>query len=248
MMEYRVLSLALFSLSLSGCASVMNDSTHAMTVETSTASGQMVPGANCSMTNDYGTVMIKSGATALVRRSGSDLQIACEYPKQLTASGRAISRANSGMFGNIILGGGIGAIVDHNKGTAYTYPTWAVLVFGKSLIFDRSAQKEGQPTFATEVGTPQLVRPNAVMPAEAIAEVGKTVTAPEPAPNTVTVAPKIGQDSKQAERLPEVKACTAEPLAVLTGKGPGQESYSVQCSNGDLLSIRCEFGQCRVLK
>jgi hypothetical protein len=49
------------------------------------------------------------------------------------------------MWGNIILGGGIGAIVDHNKGTAYTYPTWVQLVFGKSLVFDRQMEKEGQP-------------------------------------------------------------------------------------------------------
>ena len=54
------------------------------------------------------------------------------------------------MFGNIILGGGIGAIVDHNRGTAYTYPTWVQLVFGKTLVFDRTAEKEGQPTPATE--------------------------------------------------------------------------------------------------
>lgn len=49
------------------------------------------------------------------------------------------------MFGNIILGGGIGAVIDHNKGTAYTYPIWIQMVFGKTLTFDRSADKEGQP-------------------------------------------------------------------------------------------------------
>ena len=59
------------------------------------------------------------------------------------------------MFGNIILGGGIGAIIDHNKGTAYTYPTWVQLIFGKSLVFDRSAEKEGQPTVPTEQGSAQ---------------------------------------------------------------------------------------------
>jgi hypothetical protein len=44
-----------------------------------------------------------------------------------------------------LLGGGIGAIIDHNKGTAYTYPLWVQLVFGKTLSFDRRADKEGQP-------------------------------------------------------------------------------------------------------
>ncbi len=49
------------------------------------------------------------------------------------------------MFGNILLGGGIGMIVDHNRGTAYTYPTWIQLVFGKTLAFDRRDEKEGHP-------------------------------------------------------------------------------------------------------
>ena len=64
--------------------------------------------------------------------------------------GRAISRANAGMAGNIIFGGGIGAIIDHNKGTAYTYPTWIQLIFGKTLVFDRSAEKDGQPVLGME--------------------------------------------------------------------------------------------------
>ena len=49
------------------------------------------------------------------------------------------------LAGNILFGGGIGAIIDHNKGTAYTYPTWIQLVFGQTLVFDRSDEKEGQP-------------------------------------------------------------------------------------------------------
>jgi hypothetical protein len=54
------------------------------------------------------------------------------------------------MWGNIILGGGIGAIIDHSNYTGYTYPTWVQLVFGKSLIFDRADEKEGRPTPGTE--------------------------------------------------------------------------------------------------
>ncbi len=85
-----------------------------------------------------------------VRRSSKDIDIICVHAEHSAANARAISRANSGMFGNIIFGGGIGAIIDHNKGTAYTYPTWMQLVFGKTLVFDRSAQKESQPTAGTE--------------------------------------------------------------------------------------------------
>ena len=105
---------------VSGCASVVNDSTHPMRVETITPSGEEIRGADCKLTNDYGTTTCKSGDTATVRRSSKDLDIVCNYPGMPPATARAISRANAGMFGNIILGGGIGAIIDHNKGTAYT--------------------------------------------------------------------------------------------------------------------------------
>ncbi|MEY2891567.1 MAG: hypothetical protein RJA98_1475 [Pseudomonadota bacterium] len=146
----KILFVLASPLLFTGCASVMNDSTHPMKVETKTDAGQLVAGADCKLTNDYGTVSVKSGDTTPVRRSSKDLDITCVHPQNPDAKARAISRANGGMFGNILLGGGIGAIIDHNKGTAYTYPTWVQLVFGKTIIFDRSAEKEGQPTAGTE--------------------------------------------------------------------------------------------------
>lgn len=134
----------------SGCASVINDTTHPLKVETKTPSGELVAGAECRLSNDYGTFTVKSGDTAQVRRSSKDLDILCKDPKNPDAQARAISRANGGMWGNIILGGGVGAIIDHNKGTAYTYPTWVQLVFGQTLVFDRTTEKEGQPALAVQ--------------------------------------------------------------------------------------------------
>jgi hypothetical protein len=153
-------------LACTGCASVVNDTTHPMKLETKTQDGKMVTGAECKLSNDYGTISTKSGETTQVRRSGKDLDIVCKDPSQPDANARAISRANGGMWGNIILGGGIGAIVDHNKGTAYTYPTWVQLVFGKTLVFDRSSEKEGMPALGTE---PNAAPPTAATAASAAA-------------------------------------------------------------------------------
>ena len=135
-----------------GCATIVNDSTQPVRVETKTTSGSTIAGADCSISNDYGTTTAKSGATVNIRRSSKDLDITCQHPENPQAVARAISRANAGMAGNIIFGGGIGAIIDHNKGTAYTYPTWIQLVFGKTLVFDRSDEKEGQPVQGAEPG------------------------------------------------------------------------------------------------
>jgi hypothetical protein len=146
----KILSVTLVALACTGCASVMNDSSHPMKIETKTQTGELVSGAECKLSNDYGTFTAKSGETTQVRRSSKDLDIVCKHPSNPDANARAISRANSGMWGNVILGGGIGAIIDHNKGTAYTYPTWVQLIFGKTVVFDRSAEKEGMPTLGVE--------------------------------------------------------------------------------------------------
>lgn len=143
-------SIIVGCLAFAGCASVVNDTTHPMKVETKTAVGEVVSGADCKLTNDYGSVSVKSGDTTQVRRSNKDMDIVCKHPDNPDAIARAISRANAGMFGNIILGGGIGAIIDHNKGTAYTYPTWVQLTYGKTLVFDRATEKDGQPAVGAE--------------------------------------------------------------------------------------------------
>lgn len=159
-MTLKLIAIAT-TLALTGCASVVNETNHPMRVETKTSTGELITGADCKLTNDYGTVSGKSGDTLQVRRSSKDLDIVCVHPSNPDASARAISRANAGMWGNIVLGGGIGAIIDHNKGTAYTYPTWVQLVFGKALVFDRSGEQNGLPTPSTEVGTTVAASPAA---------------------------------------------------------------------------------------
>ncbi|WP_026433225.1 glycine zipper family protein [Paracidovorax oryzae] len=74
----------------------------------------------------------------------------------------------------------------------------------------------------------------------------------EPAPGTVTgpalPAIALGVDSFSAQQLARAQACSAQPVAALAAKGPGFETYTVACDSGDALAIRCEFGNCRVLR
>jgi hypothetical protein len=57
-----------------------------------------------------------------------------------------------------------------------------------------------------------------------------------------------GRDTVMAERLAKREQCNADPKAELSAKGPGFENFKVPCSRGDALAIRCEFGNCRVLR
>jgi hypothetical protein len=126
-----------------GCASVTQGTTHSLRIETVTEKGEMLDGADCTLTNDHGTTIAKSGSSTLVRRSSKDLEVSCAAGGQADARGRLVSRANAGLAGNILVGGAIGAVVDHNTGAAYTYPTWVRLVFGQFNVYDRRDEQEG---------------------------------------------------------------------------------------------------------
>ncbi len=146
------ISIALVSLT-SGCASITGDTAQSIRVETKTADGSEVKDADCELFNEYGSFRVRTPGNVMVRRSSSDLNVQCQKENLPTASAKAVSRANSGMWGNIIFGGGIGAVIDHSKGTAYTYPQWVQMTFGKILSFDRSDDRDGQPSLAKEQGS-----------------------------------------------------------------------------------------------
>lgn len=153
-MSFRLFAIIFAGVAMTGCASIVNDSTNPMRFETVSANGAEIKGVDCKLENDYGAQMVKTPATINVRRSSKDLQVTCVKAGEVDGRGVAISRANAGLAGNIIFGGGIGAIIDHNKGTAYTYPQWVQVVMGKLLTFDRRADVDGQPNRGTELAVP----------------------------------------------------------------------------------------------
>lgn len=68
------------------------------------------------------------------------------------------------------------------------------------------------------------------------------------APQTGSAPVLKGESVLQAESAAKSSGCHTQPSPVLAGKGPGFESYTVACTNGDTLMLRCEFGNCRVLR
>ena len=131
---------------LVACASVSNGTTSSLKIETMAKDGKEVTGANCELSNDSGTVTVVTPGSAMVHRSSSDLRITCKKDGQPSGSASATSRVTGSMFGNILLGGGIGAIVDHSNGSAYNYPEWMKIIMGDSVIFDHKDSKPNQPT------------------------------------------------------------------------------------------------------
>lgn len=118
---------------LSGCATVTGSSPNqSISVQTFAADGSDVEGVRCDMTNDEGTWFVMTPGSVTVHRSNKDLQVICKKNGLDVGTATVVSRTKGNMFGNIILGGGIGAIVDHNKGTAYEYPGLLKIYMGRA--------------------------------------------------------------------------------------------------------------------
>lgn len=140
----RLAGLAsMFALS-AGCATITSSEMQQLALTTKGESGKVVEGVKCTFKNDKGAWEGMSPGFINVRRSAEDLNVECKKEGEKDGLLKAISRAAGGMFGNIIFGGGIGAIIDHNKGTGYNYPDALPVEMGKSVIVDRKDQAPPQ--------------------------------------------------------------------------------------------------------
>ena len=134
-----------------GCASITGSEMQQLSLTTKGEDAQVVEGVKCKLQNDKGTWESTSPGFVNIRRSSEDLTVECKKEGQKDGLLKAISRAAGSMYGNIIFGGGIGAIIDHNKGTGYNYPDRLPVEMGKSVIADRKNQDtSATPTVATK--------------------------------------------------------------------------------------------------
>jgi hypothetical protein len=163
---YKLIPLVVAASMFSGCASITKDSNQPVQVETYSKTNQLVSGATCVAKNERGEWTATSTGTLYVHRSGQNLIVKCDKEGEQSGLATVISRANGGMFGNILFGGGIGAIIDHNKGTAYSYPDWIRVIMGDNLIFDRKNNKDNEVMLG-QVASPEELKKIEIAKAEA---------------------------------------------------------------------------------
>lgn len=139
----RFLKLALLGVITvisTGCASITGSEMQQLALTTKSEDAKTIEGVKCKLTNDKGAWEATSPGFVNVHRSAEDLNVECKKEGQKDGMLKAISRAAGSMFGNIIFGGGIGAMIDHSKGTGYNYPDSLPVEMGKSVIADRKDQ------------------------------------------------------------------------------------------------------------
>ena len=144
--------MAITSITIGGGCSTITQSENQRLSVTATHEGTPLKDVDCSLTNDKGTWLAKAPAQIDVRKSGENLNVVCKKEGLVDGLLTAISRAAGSMFGNIIFGGGIGALIDHSKGTGYDYPSTLPVEMGKSVIVDK--KQENPQTAASAQCTP----------------------------------------------------------------------------------------------
>jgi hypothetical protein len=145
-MRYQNFVATAFIVGLTGCSTITQESGQSLAL-TATHEGKPVE-AECKLENDKGQWTAKAPNNVTVRKSGEDLNVTCKKDGLPDGLLKAISRAAGSMWGNIVFGGGIGAIIDHSKGTGYDYPNQLPVKMGESVVVDKKT--ENQPARADQ--------------------------------------------------------------------------------------------------
>lgn len=116
----------------------------------------------------------------------------------------------------------------------------------KAVVSSAAPMPVYQPAqaMAYEAPAPQTPAPAIMAPPEAYLEAARTA---QQGPKPMLGKPG-GESSYEVEHMPEVRACNPQPTALLAGKQYSLETYSVACVNGEILMLRCEARQCKVLR
>lgn len=160
------LAIVLLIAATSGCASITGTTMQSVSVQTREQEGTEVPGAACELTNNKGKWFVTSPGSVTVTRSNDDMQVLCN--KQGSEPGRAsvVSWVKGSMFGNILFGGGIGAIVDHNTGAAYEYPTFIQVMMGTFTKIEAPKTPAEQQAASNPNVQPVVPQPPAALPVQ----------------------------------------------------------------------------------
>jgi hypothetical protein len=118
---------------LGGCASITGSPNQPVVVETRDSNGAEIRRAECKLNNANGQWYVSTPGTVMVARSSDDLQVICEKENTATGYATVISSAKGAMYGNILLGGVVGAVVDHAQGAGYEYPGFIPVVMGRRV-------------------------------------------------------------------------------------------------------------------
>jgi hypothetical protein len=169
MIRHSLIALTcLATTALASCATIMEGTGQSVAIATTP------PAALCSVNREGQTLGQVAATPGSVRidKSKNDLTVTCSKPGYQTASITQTPKFLGTTFGNILLGGAIGAVVDASTGANYEYPG--------QINLELAAAAPIPPTPLTPTGPLTTVAPTATpaYPTLPIAAPMPTVTVP----------------------------------------------------------------------
>ena len=125
---------------LTGCSTVTQSAFQTLAL-TASYEGKTVEPV-CKLTNDHGEWDAKAPSNVKVRKSAEDLDVTCKKEGMPDGLLKAVSRAAGAMWGNFVLGGVVGAYLDHSNGKGYDYPNQLPVRMGESVVIDKKTDPE----------------------------------------------------------------------------------------------------------
>ena len=141
-MRINYLLLALVAV-LPGCASIVGGSDQTVSIR-AVNDTEDVSGAMCELVSNKGTWFVTTPGTVPITRGYDPLTITCKKADMEPGIVTVGSTTKGMAFGNILLGGIIGAAVDMGTGAAYEYPPLITVFMGRTMTLE-PPKKEADP-------------------------------------------------------------------------------------------------------
>jgi hypothetical protein len=118
---------------LTGCSTIVSSNNQTVNVK-ALYDNKEIDGATCRLQNSKGEWTTVTPQSVNIRKAWADLEVTCR--KGGASGSKTIkSSAEGSTFGNILIGGGIGALVDAGTGNGYSYPnTFTVDMLGNLAV------------------------------------------------------------------------------------------------------------------
>lgn len=229
-MKSRFAILASMVMLSTGCSSITGTTGQSVSLQTRDKAGAEVPGAACELTNNKGKWFVTTPGSVQIRRSNDDMLVQCTKTGHETGQASVVSDTKGSMFGNIIFGGGIGAVIDHNTGSAYEYPTLIQVVMG--LVTKVETPRTGTPGSGSIPADASPSHPQPLPQAQPQAAVQPQVQA-QPAVQVQTLAQVVAPTQVQAPATTAAPASPAQQVSAieLAAKAPTPAAYAQVTAN-----------------
>ncbi len=112
---------------LSGCATLTESNQQTLLVQAVEDNRELV-GVGCILSNQAGKWFVTAPGRVTVQKSVGDLSVDCKKAGGAAGTDQVASRFNNNLWGNLLVSGGLGYIVDRRSGAGFDYPSTLVVI------------------------------------------------------------------------------------------------------------------------